>query len=507
MKIFKFLSLLCALLYSFSFNFWCVTPDVFYWYNISDFYESDFMQPYSLVLLYLIKFFTGNNILLYRAIGWIISILSILIPYCFLNNRKQIICNIHFLAVTIVLFGPGTVQIFNPDVFTLLLMAILATFLIKTELKSNSNIIFASLLCSVSVFFRYPNILSIICVIVYLLLRDAFKKSGIQNALISVGSFILFYIILFYITYHNINIVSYTAQRLLLAQEEVGPSHGILNLLHVYWDTFRRDFSIFAGVVLLSSLGIKIFYNKVVEKKFILKWGLLLIICLFIYAYIRQIWLLYHWMIVYSFIIISLLLLWCYSAEYNVSIKLLTLLSIGMVCTAGTDMGLLKIFPFFAAFMPLCLIRYQKYLSLKKPYFLFLLLSMVFSCQIFYSQFNQCTNSPSIISNTFILKKDVNIYQNALRDYRKIGSKNNMIYYGVYNGHLMYAVTECKPLYRPSFWMFDDNEKEIAIISDIIRTNKKCVVMDFTKSQLLAEKLNNYRYNETEFYNIYKYKH
>ena len=161
----KYLFLLLATLYSLSFNLWVSCADSFYWYSRCELYDGDFVYVLFLWLGNMWRRLTNDNIQLFWLGGWLLSMLSILIPYFFCLGRKEWVKNLPFLALGIALYGRYHYQLFSPDRLTLFFTICVFVTFWKTRLESKQSAFYIGVLSSLLTASRFPNILILVVVL------------------------------------------------------------------------------------------------------------------------------------------------------------------------------------------------------------------------------------------------------------------------------------------------------------------------------------------------------
>lgn len=519
MKI-KYFFLFLSIIYSLSFSFWSIWGDTYYWINHFDLYKQEFMTILSMWLGQQWCILFGKTVISTRILSWLLCSLAMFIPYFFLQNKIERKNNVHLLALGYVFMGYGNYNFYNPDATTVFTLSALSTSILCYLRKPSIYLVLLiAMISSISFAFRFPNIVILPWIsIILFLLNYKIHELKFKNNITTIGIYIIvslfFYYFIVRILSSESNVVPYAINAVI--NQKVGPTHSMTYLLWAYsWDFIRVSAKL--GLI----ISVLYLMNKYIYYKGFRKYKLLISCTVYIILMILFVnkWGSIDWIRLYSFsMIIMIILITRKIYKDNNSIKYIimagSLISFGLIAAAGSDTGWLKMFPYFIAFTPIIFKYYKDYLPYNIEHKHFLISSLLLSIYTFYTNNYQSYSimdmkgyyDNKLIKNVALDKKTLDIYNISFIDINKYATKDKIIFYGVGIPHHLYALTETKPLYQYSFWMFKNDMKELEEVLSCMKEDKDVILFDFTKSddekflkQLIKIESNSY-------YTIYTYK-
>lgn len=506
----KFFAVIFSIIFSFSLIFYGVTGDTFYWLNRPDFFKE---EPFTVLTIWLTKIWINNtekSVLSFRVLGWITCLISIFIPYFSLLKRNEYIKYLHYLAFGIILFATGTFKLFNPDTTTVLCLSIIFTLLIKYYIRPNFLfIIIIGIVIGLSIAFRFPNIvlLPILCLLIftynYYILKERYLKISALLVVTIIISISIYLLIIKYLCDSNdvISLITYKLQN----PTEGVKSHNISSIINNYKLSFVYQMG-FISTVFIGIYIIRHIYN-IMKKTNI---ALLFLCIIFLYGL---------WNIVNintDIFALSAILFACYITlnkkdNLNLIIFSCTLTSLSLVGIAGSDTGLSKIYPFISITMPILLVYYSKNNNitlLNKGLFITFIIFTI--AQKTYSALqNKDIVEYYPLHEIKVSQNNAEYWKNIMNDINKYRN-DNIVFYGVH-GHALYTISNAKPIYTYSFWMYKDDEQELYRMFNSIKNQKTCLLVDLNKEKssffdMSINNLNMKLVKSTNKYDIYYYR-
>lgn len=514
-KMIRVLSIFVAIVYSMSHFFWTNLDDPYFWFNKVEFFTQDFFNFFSLFIGKIWKVVTFNNILLFKLLGWLCGIISILSVYFILITREA--RNKYFYLLVISIFClKGTQGMFAPDSMTILSIVFFMIYLIKN--KSNygtRDIVICSLFTAIIIGMRFPNIVIIHLLAVYIFVKYYLWQKKIKEPLINSIIYVLISLMLYYISVvlicREFDIIGFAEQA--FSSNTEAHSLGYLILCYI-WASKEIIYSI------LSTIGVLaiwlFFYNEKYKVIINLFFSLILLIVLEYYGDIYGI---------YSFLLIFLCIYIIKKADVSINDKTLYLLIIcmGFINAAGSNTGFLKINPFFAAFAPYILIKYLQYSNLKYKSILFYSLITITLTSIYSSgtkikeyfktgniEVRNITDFKNLFINRhefiFMTDHQYSDIKYNIEIFNQYGKMNKTVFYGRPENHIMYAITGTKELFNTPFYQEPDDFLGINKVMKLVQEDNELVLFDYSKSDLIKEEMSNYKYNRVEESNVNIYK-
>ena len=476
--------LLLALAYTFSYVFWFRWNDGFFFLNRSLIYEKDIMEIGSMFLLNLWSRVVGFGVLQANILAWILCILSLVFPFSLLldkRERKQYLGN---LCLAVALMGAFTHNLYNPDAPTVFFLSILTAVILKYGLSNPSLIMCIGGLVGALACIRFPNIVIVpMLVLLFFLSKEKFLIK-LRNA--------LWFVLVFFVSY----------------------------VLMVCLMSGRWDFSVYFSETLKESFaladdahGIYTLFHSYVFSLFYLSWRLILLLALFLLWWRLGLFEKKSTTICFSVILLALLFLGraevvvggfkelfgglvmvlvlygmrCRGLYMRLSImEGLTILMFIFVPVAGSDTGLMKIYPFSIVLFLILSIRLRifdnhrlKSLALLMPFLLFSVYA--FSADFFKERKYECWSTvPNL--HQFVSNRQETYFLTMLEEIRNSECEGKVLIYGSCS-HILYVSLQKKlPLLMP-FYMNADDPKMIEWASKAMTNDHSLVTVDFTKSQ------------------------
>lgn len=497
------LLLAAALAYTFSFYLWTNLDDPYYWYNIVPFYREDFMQGLSLAVGHVWRALTGDNVLTFRLLGWLMGLLTMAIPYCSILPRAEWTRQLPWLASGLFVMGAYTQGMYNSDSLTALLLVVVATSAWKERVRGTLSVRFLTwiaFLSSWAVAARLPNLFVIPFFALYVWLDGrhrgyAWKKVATAT-LVYVGLSVGFYYVVMALLSGRWNVLAYFSDY--LNQTDVTNSgHGLMDIVMMYWWSFLGVFW-----ALTSLLGCY-FLGRALRTGGRFDWLVTLAVVVAMYLSIH------HFKDVAGMWSFGLMLLmyvyWRRHAE-TVSFWMVALfVALGFVACAGSNCGLYKIFPYYAAFSPLLLLSVKDDLRadrLNQGLFLLLWVCVVFVRLSGITQWHKNKEEDYRVNVTVYRNWSVyphctalfvdevrDRYHVQMQEYAQHGRPDHTFFYGSPETHEMYALTNTRVPYRTPFAMDGDKPAEVDILLRHYLLDPQAVLFDYTDSPLLAEQL------------------
>lgn len=529
----KIVILFLLILYSVSFCFWGRgSNDPYYW-----------LLQYKVKVsgLSFLTIFIGQNwctlfgfsILSERILAWLCCIFAIFIPYTtifkdFFNNKSYFP-----LCISILLLGYGDFNEFSPGTFSFLTLS--CTIAIVYQFfncdKNTKNYFFWLVIigftCAISTACRFPNVVALIIVILFTFIDSLLFRHKLADALLS-GTIILLSFLISYFGIAFLCLEFCSPWTNLVSSFSKATGSGGHNIVGMIESTLYVGNIIlqYCGVVSLLILGI-IAQNKSRSKitRFIFFCIVISIECFFLFSEIKtRIWYNEHLHYLMSSICLLGMAWLCTRLLINKQIRECYLYffvaMISVVGFVGSDVTLLKLFPFVLVLIPIICSRLELSYS---PLALFAIaLFSIYTLKSYgMNNISKGESSQKHILKTegtvdnpvlkgILLSSDVIESVNMLEsDYNAKGSFGGAIYYGEW-AWFAYAITGADLLYEPNFWMAKNDSTEITKLFSVISEQRKPVLFDFrfNDSEFFKTQLdsNNYKLvQQGPKYNIYSY--
>jgi len=476
-----------AALYSLSFYFWklpyCwdLDVDMYFWFNHCQFYGEDIMNTLSLFVANAWISIWGHNMTMYRILGWLCSILSITVPYYFLQDKNGRRENLHFLALGIWLFGYGTWGMYNNDTLSLLCLSLLTTLVIKLNSCKLFNLAILSLVTSLAAASRFPNIVAIFPVCLFFIFRpDAKRSRWIISSVAYLVLTLCFYVLIVGGLTGNFNVLASFKEAMSANMEG---SHNLNTLIKIYVSSFYKSVVPFLAAVVFLWIVKK---TKLTDKNIVWVFvAVLIMTAALLLLYKRVNWI--YWPF-YSYCVIALLLTIIFKSVKADGIKerkvvpyLFVLLMI-VIPIAGSDTGMMKLFLLSSCFSPIVFINVKDKLG---------------------SRLGKGMAITAILLSSLFYYKDLVFYKHEdprfeikeyMSDFERYGKKDKTIFYGYYKAsHEMYFRENTELLYNCSFWQ--RTEAEMDEVLNLMKADKEIVLFDFSKSDKARQALSGESYD------------
>ena len=477
----------CSILYSSIFIFMGLDfTDTPFWLNLYRNYSLGeiSMVPATFFVGSVIYKLFGGELIVYRIIGLILKISSILIPYFALVPRKDHLRYLHWVSFTIIIACNDCI-LFDPDSFTIFVMSIIATCLISYSRKRNFfSLIIVSILSAFSVYVRFPNIISFPIIIMLIILIERCKddstyskntwwKASLYYILAYILSFVFFYWIFGLYEFNNVSNQLTTD----------GDSHSLSNMIDKILSDSHTLLCLIAFVVLFFHT------HKVYERlksrffKVVLYSSVLLLFAIFLYDYTYGSP--YNWNLnlLFSAIVICTMIYvgW---PDSSMVIPMLIIFCLASVIPIGSDTGLLKLKFLLICFLPFIvslLNGQQRLFKFYLPFicFLFLYSTYMYSKTYEDHRFHKTTSSIKEVpllngihtttGRSEFIRDVVADYNLCKQDYQSVVFMGNM-------AHIFYYITQEKALWDYPFYITPDDKKVLSDLMSIIDKDNPTII-------------------------------
>lgn len=492
---FKYLFLSVAILYSASFATWVLFEDNYYYYTV---YERASEFPMTLMYMLLGKIWINNissNILSVNLLGWMLCISSIALLYFSFINRENWKKYLNFLSIGIVFMGYWTQNIFNPDSVSLLIMVIMLILLFKKCIRTSWSWMILALLSALLIATRFPNILVLPVVCIFLLTDYLQAKMSPAKA---VGC-TLGYLMLSVIIYGLLMCV------MLQTTDLMGYIHTYLNREPVASRNTHDPFILFCWyrddmmitikhlTMVVGSVGCAYLIGFAKSKKTAIRLLSLLFPIYILFKFRSEFFVeSYGWKTFYGFSMTLLLLHNAYhEGKFSSYVRALLIVAFAFIMAAGSDTGLQKCALLFAVISPLALIYYKKLVGFTEISKGILVVYLV-GTTCLYASFIKGANLDSFINypNATLL---VNEESKTLIEKRcqiltdnKVGG--HTIMYGIQR-YAVETITGERGNHKGSFFSFPNDDIETTNVVKLFNSDPQSVLIDYSKSEMIKEKI------------------
>ncbi len=508
----KLLILSIALLYSiYEYSWGIYFPDNYYWIHISNNWENSPMTMLSLWSMDEWHSLFGRTLLAHRALAWIINTLIVLLTYFIFISKKQRNTYWYFLCGSFVIMGPGIAKTCTPDCHSsLLILILLWCSLNYVSLKFNKQWLIAmGFLTALVIAARFPNIVCVPFVMLFLLLTANKKKIGITFAVCYLLLSLFIYWGLMSIAMGTTDVFGEIIDAFHRAAGSSNGRHSMVGLL------LRYGKSVLLSMVACAILGgawltINRLNGKPALVRFIFPTLCSTILLYEIFSNIGSGW--HSWSVCLpSFVAIPLL--YCAYKEWIVrntdnTFPMLLVVAMMFVPSAGSDTGFQKSMILACALMPFAINKLVKHnVGLINIAILFIIVTLtsilIFNERALYHRFTS-----DIKPMKYILweKWQVNKNKHLISSIESYFIKDSTIFYGT-DAHFLYCVTNTRMPYN-TFWMTKNDTTEINRAVEALKDSHRSVLVDLTKSDtiLFANKGLRLHTEEIEF-NVYRVPH
>lgn len=499
-----FILLFAALLYTFSFFLWNSLDDVYFWYYSTPFYKYDFLECGFLWFGNIFREYVSNHFFTYRLLGWFCGIISITLVYFTAQkrNRKK---DIGLLGIGVLSMSHMSSGSFCPDALTFLLLIFIAVILYSKSITYKT--LFAlSLLSAFSISVRFPNILILPLLSIYLYVASSSKRHIVRfsTPLLYVSISAVTYLVLISLIYGNTNFNCIINKYLLPATSSSDSSHGIMALLNNYASDILSVFKVFIPFTIIVLFNSKL--QKVIKSKTILSLSIFAISILLLHYFGKD----NSSVIAYNHKIYSLFIAFLLTYplihketcnKKNIILSA-TIISIGFIACAGSNTGFSKIYPFFASIFPFAIINLRKNKQLNTSIVSILASICLFSTISFFRpKYPHCSwrgdgkwltaiqdyrnflNYGNYVG--FLEDEDFERVTHEIKLYEKYGTKDHTYFYGNPSAHESYGILDTAVPYKIPYYMDKNDKVAINILLENFEHDTNPVLFDYTGSDLI----------------------
>lgn len=514
-SVFKYLFFIVAIIYSASFATWVLFDDNYYYYTI---YDRATEFPMSILYMLLGKFWINNissNILSVNLLGWMFCISSITLLYLSFISRKNWKIYLNYLSIGIVFMGYWTQNIFNPDSVSLLIMVTMLILLFKRCIRSSWSWVIIALLSALLIATRFPNILVLPVVCIYMFIDYMQNKISPAKAVGCTLGYLLMtafiYGLLMCAMLQTTDLIGYMYTY--LNRELVASRNTHDPFILFCW--YRDDMMITIKhlTMVIGSVGCAYLLGFTKSKKTTIRLITLLFPIYILFKFRSEFFVeSYGWKTFFGFSMSLLLLHNAYhEGKFFSYVKALLIIAFSFIMAAGSDTGLQKCALMFAAFSPVVLIQYKKLVGFNEISKGLLLIYLV-ATTCLYSSFIKGANLNSLVNypNATLLSNEETKTQleNRCQVLMKYKIDGHTLMYGI-KRYAVETVTGVRGLYKGSFFSFANDDLETTNVVKLFNCDSKSVLIDYSKSEMLKEKMNiqtTYMCQESNVANIYKHK-
>lgn len=461
--------------------------------------------------LFLLKNWTnivGFNILSANILAWILAMGSLLIPYYFLQSTIERKANINYLTIGILFTGCFTYNLYNPDAPTLFLTSCLATVILyNIENVKCKTIMLIGVLIALLISVRFPNIVVLPMICLFLTLAGNNTRSKIKNIVVCCLTSAITYIGIICLLSGRIDFYGYFSTAITEGLQLSDDAHGFYTLFHSY---------VFSLIPMIWKTGtlFSIFLFSYIVKLY-RKWYYGLIVSLLLIFVLHKLGGInyvngFREMFGGCVILILFHYSWIHRKDKIELMRYFILFLLMFVGVAGSDTGLMKIYHFSVVVFLIITLR-ERILSKYKNECKFLLLpTLMFSIFSFYSPFfeNKKYEVFSKINNVtqFMSSEEEKKIKEAAMAIKAVKKTEKLIIYGS-KAHVIYSMFNIKLPYLMPFYMKAEDTKQIELA---IRNAKKlhnATIIDLTNSEVLKQaaiQKGMKKISDTNF-NIYNY--
>lgn len=485
-KTIKFIAFLLAFAVSLSFVFWGRgSMDPYYWLSVYAKPSSYGLSVGTWVIGHYWCESFGYTILSIRILGWICCTSAMLVPFFSLNSKEERSCPPYWwsLVIAILLMGYGTFNEFSPGTLTFLLLSVNATcFILWNRTKKKLFLYVLGVTTSLCVFCRFPNVLILFIIALFLLAYPFFddKKEGsrLKRGVIDTLTYTLVllcsYYLLFVLFTGSLDIFSYYADAFSLSSTG---THSVDSMFIRLFNGFN-EIIIDCGLVFVLS-WLSYYVNSIPRRNVkILTWFLSFVLMAYL---LRQNIGTHQWYNQRLHIFtssLSILLTLSYvrkmfdKKKSKEGLAVLFALFMLMVAPIGSDTGWLKLFPSVLIMVPILLPQCNGFWKNHVAISLAFLFCM-YACVCYANNNISKGDGGNIVHMTknidnpvlmhLLLSSTDKTYIKSLCDvFDKYGEVDNTIFYG--NAvHFASMVTGSKPVYDDyGFWMYKNDSLEIS---------------------------------------------
>lgn len=465
-QVLKYVFLTLAIFYTFVFVVFGFGNymDPFYWMSMYERYDvSSYMYCGTIALGYVwIKCF-GATVFSMRLLGWLLSVVSLAMPYVFLLDKDSRRKNVHWLAFAYCLLGYAVFQEYSPGSLSVFIISLLSVVLVR-YIENRKFVAFIPLVMALAIVARFPNVVLLLFMPLIVLINGWMKKQKAVKVCVDECVVIVGTIVLSLFSYKVLGVdTSYDSLKIGFSQEAQGNHSVDVMIKSLVSNSIVLVYDV--GFVLAVLFGLAI--NR--HSKTWNKWILPFVFALFVFAFMKykigfKEWYNIHLHYFISSLTIAFGLYACVisASEKNMKILIvvLSLLLVGIAVPLGSDTAWLKLFPMYLCFFPYIASRYYYPSFGRKFIYPIIIVVCLFSMMTFF--YNPIGDYPVYkcnmkgthpLYNHVFIPKEVDDYLNDVaHDCIEYGEKGNTIAVG-YGAHLFHQLTHCNNIDYNDFWM------------------------------------------------------
>lgn len=484
--------LLLALVYTFSYVFWFRWNDAFFFLNRSQIFEKDIMEIGSMFLLNLWSRVVGFGVLQANILAWILCMLSLAFPFFLLLKKKERKQNLGNLCLAVALMGAFTHNLYNPDAPTVFFLSILTAVILKFGLSKPSLILCIGGLVAALACIRFPNIVIVpMLFFLFFLSKEKFLIK-LRNALWFVSAFLVSYVLMVCLMSRRWNFFAYFSETLRESFALADVAHGFYTLFHSY--VFSLLYLSWRLILLLALFFLWRRLGLFERKSTTICFSMILLAFLILGRAEATVG---GFKEIFGGLVMTLVLygMRCRTCHMRLSImEGLVMLMFIFVPVAGSDTGLMKIYPFSIVLFLILSNRLKIFdthrmnsLALVMPFLFFSVYA--FSADFFKERKYECWSTvPNL--HQFVSNKQETYFLTMLKEFNNSEYEGDVLIYGSCS-HILYVALEKKlPLLMP-FYMGADDSQMIEWASRAMANDHSLVTVDFTNSQKLGRYMEN----------------
>ena len=506
----KVLALLLALIYSlyeYSWGLWII--DNYYWINSSKLWKETPMTILSLWSMNVWHDLFGQTLIANRMLAWVLNSMTVFLACWIFINKQQRKEYWYYLCGAFIILGPGIAKICTPECQSSLLVLLLIGCIWSYRCSDHKIVwlILLSTLTALVVAFRFPNIVSIPFIMVYLLMETIDRRKGVMVAVTYLILSLLLYWAIMAIAMDTTNVVGEISESFRHASEASNGRHSIIGLLLRYCKSILL--SLIACMVIWGVWkSVDIMKNKQFIVRYVLPSFVGIIILYLIYNLADYA---HHSWTVCLPSILAISLVYCAFKEwkwhnYYKTNWLLFLTAMLFVPSAGSDTGFYKSIILTCAFAPYAISVTSQYVEKSKiamTFIIVLITSMSFCNQRAY--YHRYTTDIKPMRHILWEKWKIEDREKLNKDIEPFLRKGCTTFYGI-EAHYLYCATG-NNIPCNSFWMDKNDIKEINRITVASREHHQKVLIDLTKSDTCLFVSRGLRLKaEEEQFNVYEVK-
>lgn len=493
--VFKYLLLILAIIYSASFATWVLFEDNYYYYTI---YDNVSDNPMIILYLLLGKFWVNNvssNILSVNILGWLFCISSLILPYLTFVSRKNWKLYLNYLSIGIVFMGYWSQNLYNPDSPSLLIMVIMITLLLKRCCNNAWSFVVYAILSTILMAFKFPNILVLPVVGVFLYIDNLQHEKSQTKAISSALGYLMLtamtYTVLMCIMLQTCDLIGYV--QAYSNKEPVASRNTHDPFILFCW--YRDDMMITIKhlTMVVGSVGCAYLFGFTKSKRIVIRLITLLFPIYILFKFRSEFFVeSYGWKTFFGFSM-TLLMLHnaCHEGKFISYVKALLIVAFAFVMAAGSDTGLQKCALLFAAVSPIVLIHYRKLVGFNEISKGLLVIYIV-GTTCLYTSFIKGANINSYINypnaTLFINKDAKSMLEERCRILKENKVDGHTIMYGIQR-YAVETITGVRGNYKGSFFSFPNDDIETTNVVKLFNSDSKSVLIDYSKSVMLKEKI------------------